>query len=238
MGSIRSEIQTGDIVEIIASKAAHPTPDWLQIAQSGRARNKIRHWLKENQHDDFLERGKRALVEQVRARFGSQIDQDKVREILMPMLKQVFAVTSYDDLLVEVGCGTIKIGSLIGRLEKAVAPPPEQRTVLRRGTPKKTKDVVLVEGMTGAVVKMARCCAPLPGDPIVGFITQGRGISVHRTDCKALEHVRGRTMNFDGRLVNVQWGEASHALQKAAVRIVCQDRKGLLSENHHGYHAT
>jgi GTP pyrophosphokinase len=95
---------------------------------------------------------------------------------------------------------------------------------------KKSKDVVLVEGMAGAVVKMARCCAPLPGDAIVGFITQGKGISVHRSDCRSQEHTRSRTLNFDGRIVDVQWGEAGMQLQKAAVRIVCQDRKGLLSD--------
>lgn len=235
MGSIRSEIQTGDIVEIIASKSAHPTPDWLQIAQTGRARNKIRHWLKENQHDEFLERGRRMLIDQVRSRFGSQLDQDKVRELLEPMIKkQFFAVTSYEDLLVELGFGTIKTGSLIGRLEKAIAPAPATpapKVIPQRTTShKKSKDVVIVEGMSGAVVKMARCCAPLPGDPIIGFITQGKGISVHRYDCKSLEHVRQRTPNYDGRIVEVQWGEASNQLQKAAVRIVCQDRKGLLSD--------
>ena len=230
MGSIRSEIQTGDIVEIIASKAAHPTPDWLHIAQTGRARNKIRHWLKENQHDEFLERGRRSLVEAVRARFGSQLDAERVRELLLPHLKTIFAVASYDELLVEVGFGTIKVTSLIGRLEKAVAPVPAPKPTIRKDTHKKSKDVVLVEGMAGAIIKMARCCGPIPGDAITGYITQGRGISVHRADCKALEHVRGRTPHFDGRIVEVQWGDASHQLQKAAVRIVCQDRKGLLAE--------
>ena len=232
MGSIRSIIQTGDVVEIITSKTSHPTADWLQIAQTGRARNKIRHWLKESQHDEFLERGRHLLMEHVRAKFGSSVDEDKVLEILEPSLSQ-FSVPDTEDLLVEVGFGTIKIGSLIGRINQVLRPAAAPRKVVPRKTAnkrKKGKDVVLVEGMTGAITKMARCCSPLPGDSIVGFITQGRGISIHRADCRALTHVRERTGDYDNRVVAVEWGEDSHTLQKAAVRIVCQDRKGLLSD--------
>lgn len=238
MGSIRSTIQTGDIVEIIVSKTAHPTADWLQIAQTGRARNKIRHWLKESQHDEFLDHGRRALMEHVRARFGSSLDEDKILKILEPAFKQ-FNVTDAEDLLIDIGCGTIKMGSVLSRLEHALHPqatlvhPP----LLRGGAvggggagKKKGKDFVIVAGMTGAVTKMARCCAPLPGDPIIGYITQGRGISVHRSDCRSLAHLRERMSDYNQRLVNVEWGEASNSLQKAAVRIICQDRKGLLSD--------
>jgi len=229
MGSIRTEIQTGDIVEIITSKAAHPTVDWLQIAQTGRARNKIRHWLKESQHDEFLEQGRRSLFEHARARFGSQVDEAKIQEILTPLFKQ-FSVVDYEDLLIEVGCGTIKVGSLIGRLEQVLRPQVKPRRVIQAVRRKGAKDVVLVDGMSGAIVRMARCCSPLPGDPIVGFITQGRGISVHRADCHSLTHTRERVGDYASRVVSVEWGEASRALQKAAVRIVCQDRKGLLSD--------
>lgn len=231
MGSIRSTIQTGDIVEIITSKSAHPTADWLQIAQTGRARNKIRHWLKESQHGDFLERGRRSLIEQTRAHFGSSVDEDKVREILQGSLKN-FAVTSFEDLLVEIGCGTIKMGSIVSRLEHVLRPAvtSPRPSIPRSSTKRKSKDFVIVDGMTGAVTKMARCCAPLPGDPIIGYITQGRGISVHKAECRALAHVRARTSDYNRRVVSVVWGEASHTLQKVAVRIVCQDRKGLLSD--------
>lgn len=234
MGSIRSTIQTGDIVEIIASKTSHPTADWLQIAQTGRARNKIRHWLKESQHDEFLERGHRTLQENIRARFGSSLDEARALEILKGSLKH-FALNSIEDLLVELGCGTIKVGSLISRIEQVTRPHQEIFRKLvapqqQQKSKKKSKDVVIVAGMSGAVTKMARCCGPLPGDPIIGFITQGRGISVHRTDCKALAHIRERADAAESRVIEVAWGEASNDLQKAAVRIVCQDRKGLLSD--------
>jgi GTP pyrophosphokinase len=230
MSSIRSNIQTGDIVEIIVSKTAHPTTDWLQIAQTGRARNKIRHWLKESQHDEFLERGRRTLMEHVRARFGSAVDEDEVMDILQSSLKH-FSATDSEDLLVEIGCGTIKMGSVLSRLEQVIHPPgATPRPIPRSSGKRKSKDFVIVDGMTGAVTKMARCCAPLPGDPIIGYITQGRGISVHRADCRSLAHVRERANDYPNRMVNVVWGEASNSLRKVAVRLVCQDRKGLLSD--------
>jgi GTP pyrophosphokinase len=233
MASIRTELQTGDIVEIITSKNSHPTNDWLQIAQTGRARNKIRHYLKESQRAEFLERGAKMLIEQAKTRFGHSTEESRVEEILKGGLKQ-FSVDSYEDLLVEVGCGTIKVGSLISRLEQVLSPTPQvieprriPRAVRRaRGN----RDIVLVDGMSGTVTRMARCCAPLPGDPIVGFITQGRGISVHRADCASLASIQDRSGENGARLVNVEWGDASHSMKKAVVRIVCNDRKGLLSD--------
>jgi GTP pyrophosphokinase len=84
--------------------------------------------------------------------------------------------------------------------------------------------------MDGAVTRMARCCAPLPGDSITGFITQGRGISVHKADCASLAAIQNRSNENGARVVNVEWADASHALQKAVIRLVCNDRKGLLSD--------
>jgi GTP pyrophosphokinase len=230
MASIRSLIQTGDIVEILSNKTAHPTTDWLQIVQTGRARNKIRHFLKESQHQEFLDQGHRTLMETVRSRFGGHVDEAQVIEILTPHLKS-YSVSSYEDLLVELGCGTIKTGSLVSRLEQVLRPPAAPRRIPRmtRKMAKK-KDVVLVDGVSGAVTRMALCCSPLPGEPIVGFITQGRGIAIHREDCAALARVRQRLASDQGRIVNVQWGDASRDLQKVAVRMICHDRKGLLSD--------
>jgi len=229
MASIRSELQTGDVVEIITSKNAHPTPDWLQIARTGRARNKIRHWLKESQHDLFLDRGRRMVLELARQRIGGAFEEARIDEILQPHLGS-FNVAGLEDLFVEVGCGTIKVNSVVARLEQVLRPVEPRRPPKAQRRPGKKKDVVLVEGMAGAVVRMARCCQPLPGEPIVGFVTQGRGISIHREDCAAFEHIRARLGGAEHRVVHVEWGDASRALQKAAIRLVCQDRKGLLSD--------
>ncbi|MEN6627580.1 MAG: bifunctional (p)ppGpp synthetase/guanosine-3',5'-bis(diphosphate) 3'-pyrophosphohydrolase [Candidatus Sumerlaeia bacterium] len=228
MTSIRTELKTGDIVEIITSKTAHPTPDWLQFAQTGRARNKIRHWLKESQREEFLERGRHLLMEGVRARFGSSVGEDQVEEILKPTLRS-FNVPTWEDLLVELGCGTLRGGSLLGRLEQVLHPPEQKRIprAIRRG---RAGAIVLVDGMDGAVTRMARCCSPLPGDDIIGFITQGRGISIHKANCQSLERIRERSADFKNRVVPVEWGDASNLMQKVTLRIVCQDRKGLLSD--------
>lgn len=230
MASIRTKLKTGDIVEILTSSTAHPTSDWLQIVQSGRARNKIRHWLKENQRQDFVEIGRRALMDNVRSRFGAGVDETQVLEILQPSLKN-YRVDTPEDLMVEIGCGTIRVSSLLSRLEQLLTPPaPAKRAPTHLPRKRGQKSIVLVEGMAGAVVRMAQCCSPLPGEEIVGFITQGRGISVHRADCRALSHILERSNNQEGRLVSVQWAQSARSVHNISVRLLCQDRKGLLSD--------
>jgi GTP pyrophosphokinase len=228
MASIRSELQTGDVVQILTSKTSHPTLDWLQIAHTGRARSKIRGWLKANRHDEFLDRGRRILMENVRGRFGAAVDEAGAAEILAPSLRQM-TVESFDDLLVEIGCGTIKMSSVLGRLEQVLR-PVEPKRAPRAHRRRKRGAIVLVDGMDGAVVRMAGCCRPLPGDSIVGFVTQGRGISIHKSDCRSLANIRRRSPDYDSRRVPVEWGDASHNLQKVAIRMICHDRKGLLSD--------
>lgn len=230
MVSIRTPVQMGDIVEILTSKGAHPTPDWIQIAKTGRARNKIRHYLKTSQRDVFIEQAHRSLIEAIRSRFGSGVDETRVIKILEPSFGH-FSVASFEDLLLELGCGTIRQASVIGRLDHVLRPPhPAYREPRATRRKRKHTDVVLVEGMAGTITRMARCCSPLPGDDIVGFITQGRGISIHRADCGSMASIRQRTENFEGRSVHVEWGDASQTLKKAAIRLVCNDRKGLLSD--------
>ena len=230
MDSIRTVLQTGDVVDIIASKAAHPTTDWLQFATTGRARNKIRHYLKERQREQFLEEGPRQLMEAVRSHFGSGITEAQVREILEQHL-QSYNVPNWEDLMVELGCGTIKITNLIGRLDQVLRPPEPRRVPrqVRRARGGKA-DKIIVQGMDDAVTRVAQCCSPLPGDPIIGFITQGRGVSVHREDCPSLERTQRRRADFDQRMISVYWGAAQAKRKKVVIRLMCEDRKGLLSD--------
>ena len=229
LSPIRTRLQTGDIVEILTSKSTRPTADWLQFVQSGRARNKIRHYLKTMLREQYLERGRRMLMDTANSRYGGQVPEEQIREILEPLMRQ-YSVEQMDDLMVEIGCGTLKMASVVGRLDKVLRPSRPKRIPRQPRRAKQRGEVVLVEGLSGAVTRLARCCVPLPGDEIVGFITQGRGISVHRTDCASLARIRRRSTGAENRLVEVQWGEASRRLQKAAVRLVCHDRKGLLGD--------
>jgi guanosine-3',5'-bis(diphosphate) 3'-pyrophosphohydrolase len=234
MVSIRRELQTGDIVEILTSKASHPTPDWLHFVNSGRARNKIRHWLKESQRDVFLERGRQKLVEQIKTRFGSKIDLDTALKSLSKHMN-LYSVHNTDELLVEAGCGSIRTASLIQKLEleftdHPINPPTTQRISRAVRRPQKLRERILVEGMSGAITRIARCCSPLPGDAIIGFITQGRGISIHKAECRSLNRNKDRIPDFERRLIHVDWGDSISSMKKAAIRLVCQDRKGLLGD--------
>ena len=231
MAAIRTQLQTGDVIEVQTSKTARPTAEWLQIAKTGRARNKIRHWLKTNERGTYLEYGRHALMNIVRSRFGPQIDEEKVLEILKPSYKH-FSVKTPEDLMVEIGCGNIKVTSLITRLDQVLHPPEPARPTVRKAASQtgKKKDLVLVDGMSGAITRMARCCSPLPGEPITGFITQGRGISIHRLNCRSLANIRARSSDFENRLVDVEWSTLGRELRKVVVRITAHDRKGLLSD--------
>ncbi len=229
IASIRTLLQTGDVVEIIASKSSRPTDDWLQFAHTGRARNKIRHWLKERRREEYLERGRRALAETIKRRFSGQVSEEKAREIIEPQLKN-YSVATWDDLLVEIGCGTLKIAGVVARIEQVLQPPIPRRIPREARRQSKKREKVLVEGISGAVTRMARCCSPLPGDSIVGFITQSRGITIHREDCGSLERVRARRPDGEQRFVQVDWSESGKELQKVTIRLVSQDRKGLVSD--------
>lgn len=239
IASIRTELKTGDIVEIITNKTAHPTADWLQIAHSGRARNKIRHWLKINKRDDYLGHGRQVLLEQARMRLGSSADEISVRQVLEDYLGD-FNVESYEDLLVEVGAGSVKTPSVIARLERVMRPvgdgeedDQKQKPRTPKASPKtrgRRGTTILVDGVAGVSTRMANCCHPMPGDPVIGYVTQSRGITIHREDCNALERLRERKSDADARLVPVSWGEHDQSLKRVTLRLQCNDRKGLLCD--------
>ena len=235
MVSIRTELQTGDVVEILTSKSSHPTPDWLNFVKSGRARNKIRHWLKESQREMFLEQGRQKLLEQVRSRYGSRVDLDTALKALSAHLK-LYSVHSVEELLVDTGCGNVRLASLMHKLELEYGEKPAARSAIPRKVSRDTRrsrnsrDRVLVEGIAGAITRIAGCCSPLPGDSIIGFVTQGRGISIHKVECRSLERNRTRMPGYESRLLHVDWGQSMVSMKKVAIRLVCQDRKALLGD--------
>ncbi len=227
MVPLRTILKTGDIVEIVTSKSSHPTPDWLHIATSGRAKNKIRHWLKTHDREFYLERGRSMFTEHLRVRSPSFRIRDAMEKLELEA--KHFSLSDAEDVLIEIGFGTIKPAVAVARiLPPDTAPPPPKRVA--PGKKKAAPESILVEGMPGAITRMAGCCAPKPGDPILGFITLGRGISIHRADCKSLERSRQLQDDSGRRVVGVQWNDGTPPLLQATIRVVCQDRKGLLTD--------
>jgi len=220
---LRTVVQQGDVVEILTSKTAHPRAHWLEIVQTARARNKIRHWLRSQQHGEFAATGREKLLKAIKAH-GVEMTADRLDELLRPMLGE-FDAGSLEDLLADVGFGRIAVRRVVDR----IAPPPQRphRTPTRPASP--TSDV-LVGGLAGTSTRFAQCCHPLPGEPIVAFITVGRGVTIHRRDCPNLE----KTLYCKGidrsRLIDAQWDREHTRAHNVTIKVIARDRVGLLRD--------
>jgi guanosine-3',5'-bis(diphosphate) 3'-pyrophosphohydrolase len=228
--ALTHELESGDSVEVIASKGqASPSRDWLQIVSTPRARNKIRQWFARERREDALGQGKDALV---RAMRKQGLPADKISK--SDLLRRIAEELNYADLdamHVAIGEGHLSPQSVTTRVIRAFEPDggdqpvPEERRPRRPAGPRGKG--VIVEGHDGLLVRLARCCTPVPGDRIVGFLTRGRGVSVHREDCpnaKALEAVGSERMS------RVWWDTRQQGTFAATIQIEALDRTKLLRD--------
>ena len=236
-------LKNGDIVEVITSKSAHgPSRDWMNICKSNEARNKIRQWFKKEKREENIATG-RASFEAELKRSGITLAQITAEDALPSILKKV-RFNSLDDLYAAIGYGgmtaaksVVRIKDELTRLgrvreEKAAAersanevvypatsaPAPSQT----RG-PRKSESGIVVEGLDNCLVKFAKCCTPVPGDPVIGFITRGFGVSVHRADCPNAAPSKRRPEEA-GRWVNVAWVGGEQAAYPTSLEISAKDR--------------
>ena len=232
-------LQNGDIVEIITSKTGKPSLDWLSIVGSAESRNKIRNWFKKENREENIEQGREALEREAK-RLGyhwKELSSDEYLEDAARGLK----MGSISELLASVGFGGTSSNAvllrLIERLKKdhheAANKTADNTEVIERLKARKQEAVpakggtgILVKGESGLMVRMARCCNPVPGDPIIGFITKGAGISVHRADCP---NMRPGACDVD-RLIEVEWDGATTESFQATLELDAYDRNGLLMD--------
>ncbi|NOX24066.1 MAG: bifunctional (p)ppGpp synthetase/guanosine-3',5'-bis(diphosphate) 3'-pyrophosphohydrolase [Actinobacteria bacterium] len=229
---LATELESGDIVEIITSKskAAHPSRDWLDFVQSSRAASKIRNWYTRERRGAALQDGKDFVAKAIR-REGLGLSQQG-RENL---LNEIAGDMGYDDgdaMFVAVGEGRLSAHTVANRLVRLLSPeepdeqdedllsPPVQRKERR---PRRS---IIVEGMDDLLVRIARCCAPVPGDEIVGFVTLGRGVSVHRADCANVNALGERSE----RLIDVSWAPQQTGSFFVWVQVEALDRPWLLRD--------
>ncbi len=212
-------LKTGDQVEILTAKQGGPSRDWLNsnlgLIKTQRARAKVKQWFKQQDREQNLSQGKIIMEREIR-RLG-------LADVNLDLLAHDFEYHGIDDLYVGVGCGDVSIGRVINKLseaekarqemEKALTPHPES---------KKSSNAVNVVGLKDILSTMARCCNPAPGDEIIGYVTRGRGATIHRQDCPNILRLRDRD-----RIVKVSWGEAKHTFP-VSVEIKAFDRQGLL----------
>jgi GTP pyrophosphokinase len=210
---------SGDRVEILTGKTLEPRRDWLS-AQHGyltthRAREKVRTWFKRVDHDANVAAGRAILDKELkRLAFGN---------VELDTLPPRFHLQTLDELLVALALGDVTTGQISRGLHELHAPAPAPVIQVPRA-PKRDKDAVVIEGVGNLLTTLARCCQPLPGDAIVGYITRGKGVSIHRTDCASFERLRARDAN---RAIEVEWGGARAQAYEIDLLVRGYDRKWL-----------
>lgn len=235
--------ETGDIVEILTSSASKgPSRDWLSIVKTSEARTKIRSWFKKEKRADNILAGKGMIDAELR-RFSKTCTESMRNEMVAAVGKRL-GFMSADDLYNTLGYGGISMGKLAGKLRDeyertlsvAEAEPAETMTVdqIKTVSPKRVRTTggIVVDGESGCQVKFAKCCNPLPGDEVIGFITKGFGISIHKKDCPNVKQGRDDPALAD-RWVEAHWetGSASEqALYEAQITLYVQDRLGIVAD--------
>lgn len=229
-------LQNGDIVDIITSKTGKPSLDWLNIVGSSESKNKIRNWFKRENKEENIEKGLEALEREAKRlnySWKELCGENRIQQVV----KQLKSGTE-DEMYAACGYGGIPVSTVLLRLvelfKKSKEHEDSRKTTeqiiekLKVQGAKKAKNGtgILVKGEPGVMVRMAKCCNPVPGDDIIGYITRGRGVSVHRSDCTSLGH----TPEDLERMIEVSWDESSSESFHVGIDIQAYDRPGILME--------
>jgi guanosine-3',5'-bis(diphosphate) 3'-pyrophosphohydrolase len=230
---LESELQSGDSVEVFTSKNpdAGPSQDWLNFVKSPRARNKIRGWFTKERRDEAIEQGRDAIARAMRKQnlpLQKLMSQDSFADVASQM-----RYNDVSSLYAAVGEGHVSTQSVIEKvlssITKDVDAEDSELEFATKGRSRQLRDSdsgVLVRGAPDILVKLAKCCTPVPGDEIVGFVTRGAGVSVHRADC----HNVASLMNEPERMIDVEWAPSSKSVFLVQIQVEALDRSGLLSD--------
>ncbi len=230
------KLKNGDIVSIITNKSnSGPSRDWLNIVASSETRTKIRSWFKKQCKEENIARGMDMMEKE--AKHLGYVPKEILKPERLELLAKKLNIPQVNDLLASIGYGGITLNGILGKLiemhkqDLQKATPPDISQMLSelkqplKNRKKKASHGILVEGEGGFLVRLARCCNPIPGDPITGYITRGRGVSVHRSDCPNLLN----DMDFS-RVIEVNWDVGLDKVYTVQIEIVCNDKTGMLAE--------
>lgn len=231
---LESHLTNGDVVEILTNKnpQAAPSRDWINFVQSSRARSKIKAWFSKERREEAIEAGQESIARQMR-KAGLPLQKIFAGQALLELAHDLH-YADIESLYAAVGNGHVSSSSIIEKLSSAIsdsqelAQDPLDEVFISRGTSsKRNTSGVDVAGVGDLLVKLARCCTPVPGDEITGFVTKGSGVSVHRSDCTNIVDLRE---NQGDRLVEVKWNSASKTLFLVNIQVEALDRARLLSD--------
>lgn len=234
MMPIITPLKNGDIVEIITSdQSKGPSRDWLKFIKSSTAKNKILAWFKKNEREENIVKGKELIEKEIR-KIGMTHSELAKTEYIQAALDR-YKYNSLEDMYASVGFGAISPGKIIARMLEEYRKEHETENVeakleeLSKEKVKLTKPSrtgIVVKGIDNCLVKLSKCCNPLPGDEIIGYITKGRGVSVHRKDCSNVKTL----LSEENRMIDVYWYEAEKTKYSVDIEIYGNERNGLLAD--------
>ncbi len=231
---IDCELHSGEIVDVITTKnSTGPKRDWMQIVKTNGARTKIKQWFKKEKRDENIEQGKSVLERELRANLlFDNFQSEEMQKLICSRMN----VPDLEELYAGIGYGGVALSRVIAKVkdEAARQKADEARAAklaAQAAKPKKSiaNSGVIVEGLDNCLVKFAKCCAPVPGDPIICFITRGSGVSIHRQDC-ANARASAREPGEDGRWIRAEWAEEERHQYNTGVKVTGQSRVGLFND--------
>jgi len=223
---LKTTLKNGDMVEVFTSPSQTPSKDWLAFVRTSKARNKIRSWIQNELREKSLELGRGLLEKEVR-KYDYSLKRVMASDEIVTATADL-GFRTVDDLIASIGYGKVPIGQVVNRIipqEKLKAERPKVGTLGKviDKIRKKPSNAIKIQGVEDIMVRFAKCCSPLPGDPVIGFITRGRGVTVHAVDCP---HVRELDPE---RRVEVEWDRKKKATRPAKIRVHCVNQKGILA---------
>ena len=234
MVPIITPIKSGDIVEIITSENSKgPSMDWLKFVKSTSAKNKISAWFKKERKTENIEKGKDSIERELKRIGISHEDIFKI-DYINPMLER-YNYKGLDEMYAAVGFGAMSATKIIARMlieyrkdhkEEVTEEKIEELEAQKQRNNKTSSSGIIVKGIDNCLVKLSKCCNPLPGDEIIGYITKGRGVSVHRKDCTNVEEL----LKEENRIIEVSWHEQEKVTYTVEIEVLANDRNGLLGE--------
>lgn len=230
IASLDTQLHNGDVVDIITGKTSRPSRDWLKLARSQGAKQKIRAWFKKENRQENIEEGRELLHSEL-DRAGLK-RKDLIDKIGLGESVKASSLKNEDDLLASIGCGDISVETVVNRIRKKYRELLQKEEIEIKprkaaSSVRRKKQDVMVEGLSDVMVSFSKCCYPLPDDDIIGFVSSGRGINIHRKNCPNIQ-----SFVADGkRIVPVSWGRATpDDFYFAEIEILSLDRIGLLND--------
>jgi guanosine-3',5'-bis(diphosphate) 3'-pyrophosphohydrolase len=225
---LKYEFRSGDTVEILTSPSQKPSKDWLKFVKTSRAKTKIRQWFKTEEREKSIVLGKEILEKELRKYNLQQAKLLKSDELAK--VASEFSFQGVEDLIAAVGYGKVTVNQIIGKIlpQEKLEQKEEQKegrlkSLIQKVT-RRPRDALLIKGIDNVMVRYAGCCNPLPGDKVVGFITRGRGVTIHTYDCKNVMD------NDPNRKVDVEWDSKKEYIYPVRIRVYSEGKKGMLAE--------